>query len=225
MSNIAIVVPARLTSKRFPRKLLHPIQDKPLILWTAERITFQVPDLPLYFAVEDQELFNLLKDRGYQPIITSDQHPCGTDRIAEANEKIQAEFIINVQADEPLVTWSQIKTLSELIQNPNVEMATLATPFQNAEDFNNPDKVKVVFDNQYRALYFSRSMIPFARDYSVLSKVIGCRKIPATGIWDYMPTPRILLTNSEKCHRGVWKKLNAWNSYALWKTVASSRLE
>jgi len=163
MSNIAIVVPARLTSKRFPRKLLHLVQNKPLILWTAERIASEVPDLPLHFAVEDEELFNLLEDHGYQPIKTLSEHPSGTDRIAEANEKIQADYIINVQADEPLVTSSQIETLRELIHEPDIDMATMAAPFTQVDDYRDPDKVKVVFDNQNRALYFSRSPIPFAR--------------------------------------------------------------
>ena len=163
MSNIAIVVPARLASKRFPRKLLHLVQNKPLILWTAERISSEAPDLPLHFAVEDEELFNLLEDHGYQPIKTSNEHPSGTDRIAEANEKIKADYIINVQADEPLVTSSQIETLKELIHEPDIDMATMAVPFSKADDFRDPDKVKVVFDNQNRALYFSRSPIPFAR--------------------------------------------------------------
>lgn len=164
MSDIAIVVPARLASKRFPRKLLYLVQNKPLILWTAQRIATEVPDIPLHFAVEDQELFNLLEDNGYKPIKTSAEHPSGTDRIAEANKKIKADYIINVQADEPLVTASQIKTLKELIHSPDVDMATLATPFRNVDDFHDPDKVKVVFDNRNRALYFSRSVMPFDRD-------------------------------------------------------------
>jgi 3-deoxy-manno-octulosonate cytidylyltransferase (CMP-KDO synthetase) len=163
MSDIAIVVPARLASKRFPRKLLHLVQDKPLILWTAERIASEAPDIPLHFAVEDEELFILLEHHGYQPIKTSAEHPSGTDRIAEANEKIQADYIINVQADEPLVTASQIETLKKLILDPDIDMATMAAPFSKLDDFRDPDKVKVVFDNQNRALYFSRSPIPFAR--------------------------------------------------------------
>ena len=164
MPNIAIVVPARLASTRFPRKLLHLIQNKPLILWTAERISSEVSNIPLYFAVEDEELFTLLKHHGYNPIKTSDGHISGTDRIAEANEKIQADYIINVQADEPLVTSNQIEVLKELIFKPDIDMGTMATSFTRIDYFNDPDKVKVVLDKQNRALYFSRSPIPNIRN-------------------------------------------------------------
>ncbi len=166
MPNIAIVVPARLDSKRFPHKLLYPILGKPLILWTAERIAKQAPDVPLYFAVEDEVLLELLEKQGYQPIMTSRKHQSGTDRISEANECIQANYLINVQADEPLVTEKQIKTLSQLITSADVDMATLATPFEKEEDFHDPDKVKVVLNTESRALFFSRSAIPFSRDHN-----------------------------------------------------------
>jgi 3-deoxy-manno-octulosonate cytidylyltransferase (CMP-KDO synthetase) len=91
------------------------------------------------------------------------QHPSGTDRIAEANRTVRADRVINVQADEPLVTGRQIRTLAELIAGP-VAMATLATPFRRIVDFYNPNQVKVVMRRDGRALYFSRSRLPFSRD-------------------------------------------------------------
>ncbi len=163
MPEIAIVVPARLASTRFPRKLLYEIKGKPLLLWTAQRIAAEAPDLPLYFAVDELTLGNLLSAHGYESIITSKSHPSGTDRIAEANEKIGADFVINVQADEPMVTGRQIRALADLIRS-GADMATLATPFRREEDFHDSNKVKVVLDEKGRALYFSRSPIPFARD-------------------------------------------------------------
>ena len=164
MPEIAIVVPARLASMRFPRKLLYEIKGKPLLLWTAERIASQVPNLPLYFAVDEPALGDLLAAQGYESILTSREHPCGTDRIAEANDRIGADYVINVQADEPMVTKGQIETLASLIRGGG-DMATLAVPFRREEDFNDYNKVKVVLDEKDRALYFSRSPIPFAREH------------------------------------------------------------
>lgn len=163
MPDTVIIVPARLASVRFPKKLLHVIHGKPLILWTAERIAAQAPELPLYFAVDDKELLDLLKEHGFNARLTDPGLPNGTDRVAEANREIGADFVINVQADEPLVTGDQINRLNDLIHGEAV-MATLAIPFDSVEDFNDHDKVKVVFGKDGNALYFSRSPIPYSRD-------------------------------------------------------------
>jgi 3-deoxy-manno-octulosonate cytidylyltransferase (CMP-KDO synthetase) len=163
MPKTAIVVPCRLESTRFPRKLLHAIRGKPLVLWVAERITTQAPEFPLWFAVDHELLRVPLAAAGFQTILTAPTHQSGTDRLAEANRTVRADCVINVQADEPLVTGAQIRRLAELIAGP-VAMATLATPFQTAADFTNPNQVKVVVRNDGRALYFSRSAMPYARD-------------------------------------------------------------
>jgi 3-deoxy-manno-octulosonate cytidylyltransferase (CMP-KDO synthetase) len=163
MMKLAIIVPCRLESTRFPRKLLHPIRGQPLLRWVAERIVAQVPELPLFFAVDDEQLRAPLAAKGFQTIMTSPAHASGTDRLAEANRTVQAERVINVQADEPLVTGAQIRTLVQLISG-DASMATLATPFQRAADFTNPNQVKVTFGRDGRALFFSRSPLPFARE-------------------------------------------------------------
>ena len=163
MSSTAIIVPCRLESSRFPRKLLHNIKGKPLVLWVAERIAQEAPQFPLYFAVDHELLSVCLTQAGFKVIMTSSLHASGTDRIAEANEQVKADLIINVQADEPLVSAKQIELLDSLIRG-DAEMATLATPFQTAADFNNPNQVKVVSGKGGKALYFSRSPIPYPRD-------------------------------------------------------------
>jgi len=163
MVSTAIIVPCRLESTRFPRKLLHIIKGKPLLLWVAERIAGQTPEYPLYFAVDHEVLHKCLSSAGFRAIRTRSDHPSGTDRIAEANRQVRADCVINVQADEPLVSARQIRLLAELIAG-HAEMATLATRFQTAADFINPNQVKVACDHAGRALYFSRSAIPHARD-------------------------------------------------------------
>jgi 3-deoxy-manno-octulosonate cytidylyltransferase (CMP-KDO synthetase) len=160
----AIIVPCRLESTRFPRKLLHAIKGKPLLLWVAQRIAAEAPEFPLYFAVDHELLRDAIAPHGFKVIMTSPLHPSGTDRLAEANRTVRADRVINVQADEPLVTGRQIRELARLVGG-EVPMATLATPFRRAVDFQNPNQVKVVIRRDSRALYFSRSGVPFARDH------------------------------------------------------------
>lgn len=160
----AIIVPARLGSTRFPRKMLYPVEGKPLILWTAERIRREVPDVPLHFAVAERELADVVEAAGFPAVLTRNDHPNGTSRIAEANASIGADRVVNIQADEPLVTEQQIRQLSALLGEPDTVMSTLARPFSAARDFMDPNQVKVVIGAGSRALYFSRSPIPFNRD-------------------------------------------------------------
>jgi 3-deoxy-manno-octulosonate cytidylyltransferase (CMP-KDO synthetase) len=163
MPRLAIIVPCRLESKRFPRKLLHKIRGKPLLCWVAERIARVAPEFDLWFAVDDPLLAGCLSPGGYQTLMTRVDHASGTDRIAEANRTVRADHVINVQADEPLVSSDQIRLLARLIAGP-ADMATLATRFSTAADFRNPNQVKVVCDRDGRAMYFSRAPIPYPRD-------------------------------------------------------------
>jgi 3-deoxy-manno-octulosonate cytidylyltransferase (CMP-KDO synthetase) len=163
MQQPVILVPARLASTRFPRKLLHPILGKPLVLHVAERIRSVAPHFRLCFAVDSVEIDNLLSSNGYQTIQTDPAHISGTDRLAEANRLLKASHVINVQADEPLVTGGQIRALADLLA-AGFPMATLAIRFRKPADFLNPNQVKVVFDNDRSALYFSRSPLPYPRD-------------------------------------------------------------
>src|SRR4051812_18109325 len=138
MAQTAIIVPCRLESTRFPRKLLHLIKGRPLLLWVAERIAQEASEFPLYFAVDHELLADCLIMKGFHVIRTSAEHQSGTDRIAEANRTVRADHIINVQADEPLVSGAQIRRLGELLAGP-VSMATLATRFKRVVDFYNPN--------------------------------------------------------------------------------------
>lgn len=163
MSEVAIIVPCRLESTRFPRKLLHKIKGRALLSWVAERIAQQAPEFPLYFAVDHGLLGDCVTQAGFKAIMTASSHQSGTDRIAEANRTIGALRVINVQADEPLVTGAQIRALAGLLKS-GVAMGTMATPFKTAADFANPNQVKVVMRQDGRALYFSRAMTPYPRE-------------------------------------------------------------
>lgn len=164
MAETAIIVPCRLESTRFPRKLLYPIRGRPLLVWVAERIAREAPEFPLYFAVDHELLAECITGAGFKVILTNPTHQTGTDRLAEANRTVRAEHIVNVQADEPLVTGAQIRMLARLLAG-GAPMATLATPFRRAADFYNPNQVKVVLASAARrAMFFSRSPLPYARD-------------------------------------------------------------
>ena len=158
----SIIVPARLGSTRFPRKLLYEIKGVPIVIWTAQRIRSEAPEFPLYFAVDDIELVHCLQSAGFFANLTKQSHSCGTDRIAEANLEVGAAEVINVQGDEPLVHGSQIRALADGLVGV-VAVSTLATRFNSPADYNNSSQVKVVRDYLDHALYFSRSPIPSAR--------------------------------------------------------------
>ena len=159
----AIVVPARLGSQRFPRKLLAPVCGRPLILWTAENLKRIAPEVPLFFAVAEEELAKVLEKDGFSCIMTDPDLPSGTDRIAMANRQIRARWVVNVQADEPVLATDHVDQLFALLSR-GAEMATLATRFVDEEDFKDANKVKVVISEAGLALYFSRAPIPFERE-------------------------------------------------------------
>ena len=160
----SIIVPARLASQRFPEKLLAPIEGIPLILHTARNLKREVPEFEVIFAVDGEKIGNVLRDDGYQVILTDPHLSSGTDRVAFANETLGRKFILNVQADEPMVQRDHIMSLVASLQDSSIPMATLATPFDNFQDYQDPNKVKVVLNEKSCALYFSRLPIPFVRD-------------------------------------------------------------
>jgi len=135
-----------------------------LLHWVAERIAREAPEFPLWFAVDHEILRDCVVAAGFRALMTDPSHVSGTDRLAEANRTVRADFVLNVQADEPLVTGGQIRALASLLAE-GAPMATLGTPFRRAADFTNPNQVKVaIAPATRRALYFSRAPIPFARE-------------------------------------------------------------
>jgi 3-deoxy-manno-octulosonate cytidylyltransferase (CMP-KDO synthetase) len=161
-----LIVPARLASTRFPRKLLQDFRGVPLIVAVGQRLAEQAPGYPLVFAVDSEELADVLAQYGFHAEITDPNLPSGTDRIATVARKLQPRWVINVQGDEPLVRREHIQLLTELLMREEAPMVTLATPFPVDGNPDNPNEVKVVFNQRGKALYFSRSRIPFDREPS-----------------------------------------------------------
>jgi 3-deoxy-manno-octulosonate cytidylyltransferase (CMP-KDO synthetase) len=118
-------------------------------------------------ATDDERIIKVVREFGGEVVMTRDDHPTGTDRLAEVAERLDAELIVNVQGDEPLINPVMIDQAVQPMQdNPKLQMGTLASRIDQLEDFHNPNVVKVVRDSNNLALYFSRAPIPWPRDIS-----------------------------------------------------------
>jgi 3-deoxy-manno-octulosonate cytidylyltransferase (CMP-KDO synthetase) len=162
MKAIAII-PARIASTRLPRKILREIDGRTMLdrVYNAARGAAMLDEVIV--ATDSQEILDVCRKNGWNARMTSDQHRSGTDRVHEVAQAVEADVYVNVQGDEPLARPEHLTTLLELMQDASVEVGTLKTPCVK-EDVANPNAVKVVTDKAGRALYFSRSTIPFDRD-------------------------------------------------------------
>lgn len=158
------VIPARYGSTRFPGKPLALIQGKPMIQWCYESVRKCDLFREVLVATDDERIMEAVASFDGQAVMTSPDHPTGTDRIAEAIKGRPADLIVNVQGDEPLVPTSVLTELVQGMQKTQAEMGTAAVPFScTSRDPEDHNAVKVVVDRRGFALYFSRSRIPFPR--------------------------------------------------------------
>lgn len=161
-SSIAII-PARLASTRLPRKVLREIDGKQMIARVYEAAK-QSPLLrDVIIATDSDEVMQFAQARGWKAQMTSDKHRSGTDRVHEVAQRIPADVYVNIQGDEPLARPEHLDALLQPMQDPKVMVSTIKT-LCPPQDVDNPNAVKVVTDLNGRALYFSRSRIPFDRD-------------------------------------------------------------
>jgi 3-deoxy-manno-octulosonate cytidylyltransferase (CMP-KDO synthetase) len=158
------VIPARYGSSRLPGKALVDLQGKPLLYHVYQRSSRANRLNRLLIATDDDRIYNAAVAFGAEVVMTGKDHRSGTDRIAEAIREVDADIVVNIQGDEPLIDFAAIDETVDLLQNdPSADMATLKTPISEMEDFLNPNVVKVVTDEQDYALYFSRAPIPHVR--------------------------------------------------------------
>lgn len=164
-SGAIAIIPARWGASRFPGKPLHPIAGKPLIQHVWERCGECQNLAAIAIATDDARIAAAAEAFGARAIMTRDDHPSGTDRIAEAAAHFPgARHIINVQGDEPLISPALIDRLAaDLAADPDLPMITAANPISDPADVENPNIVKVVLNIRGEALYFSRSVIPYFR--------------------------------------------------------------
>ena len=167
MSAFRVVIPARFASTRLPGKALLPMAGKPMIQWVCERAGRSRAS-EVIVATDDSRIADAARLFGAHVEMTAATHVSGTDRIAEVARMLgwrDAEIVVNVQGDEPLIPPALIDQVAGLLHaNPEAHMATLSTPLARLEDLLDPNVVKVVAGASGRALYFSRAPIPWHRD-------------------------------------------------------------
>ncbi|MCH7719427.1 MAG: 3-deoxy-manno-octulosonate cytidylyltransferase [Planctomycetes bacterium] len=160
------IIPARYASTRFPGKPLCAETGRPLIEHVYERVAVARSIGKVIVATDDERIAEAVRTFGGEVVMTRRDHPSGTDRVAEVAADLEADIIVNIQGDEPEIEPAFIDRLVDALRaDADVAMATLACPFSAAAeaDPSDPSTVKVVVDRRGRALYFSRSVIPYAK--------------------------------------------------------------
>ncbi len=163
---VACVIPARLASTRFPRKVLAPLAGKPLLQWVWEAAS-HIPFFDeVLIAVDSEETAEVIESFGGRWQMTDVGHANGTERMLElfAKKEIDADIWVNWQADEPFVSEEMIGALLTTVDREGIDVWTLCTPLTDPRHIADPSVVKVVKDHRGRALYFSRAPIPFYRE-------------------------------------------------------------
>ena len=162
------IIPARLNSKRFPKKILMPLNGKPMVANTVER-SLKAKNLDrVILAIDSEEAKNALNGFDFEIVMTSKEHTSGTDRIAEVAQGIEeANIIINIQGDEPMIDIQDIKNLSSIAQKNQSEIATLACKLNDKKKINNENVVKVETFDELEKKRISKA-IKFTRNIQVL---------------------------------------------------------
>jgi 3-deoxy-manno-octulosonate cytidylyltransferase (CMP-KDO synthetase) len=166
---VVAVIPARYSSTRFPAKVVFPIAGKPMVQWVYERARKAERVDQVIVATDDERVAAAVAAFGGQAMMTSPDHGSGTERCAEVAGKIDADVIVNVQGDEPLIHPESLNLVVEpLLIEEQVAMASLMHPLASYQSYLSPNVVKVVRDHQDNAIYFSRAPIPCYREGQAL---------------------------------------------------------
>ncbi len=207
----AVIIPARYDSRRLRGKAVLPralrVTGKYIIQHVYDRAAeARLADLVIV-ATDDRRIADAVREFGGDVCMTRRDHRSGTDRITEVAAQLAHPIIVNVQGDEPEILPRQVDQAVELLlEDPDAVMSTLATPVRSCEEWRDPNVVKVVLDNQGRALYFSRSAIPFYRDHDGALPDAPTLPLHHLGIYGYRrdfllgygALPRSALEESEK---------------------------
>lgn len=182
------IIPARYASTRFPGKPLAKIGDKTMIERVYERVSAVLDNVVV--ATDDDRIKNAVESFGGKAIMTSDRHKSGTDRCREAYRLLgsDADVIINIQGDEPFIAKSQLKALMDCFNDESVQIASLARPYDPARGFEplfDANTPKVVMDKDMNALYFSRSIIPYVRNFDWKEWVDKAQFFTHVGLYGY----------------------------------------
>lgn len=166
MRKIIAIIPSRYGSTRFPGKPLADIKGKPMIQWVYENVSKVIALSDVFVATDDERIFNAVKEFDGKALMTSNEHTCGTDRLAECANILKlnsSDIVLNIQGDEPLIREEMIEDLISCFDSPDVYMGTLKKRIDNKEELENPNVVKVITDINDFAIYFSRFCLPYER--------------------------------------------------------------
>ncbi len=206
------IIPARYQSVRFPGKPLVDLGGKPMIVHTYERASKVKRFAEVVVATDDERIYQTILACGGKAIMTAPSHSSGTDRCADALSQLGYEpentIVVNIQGDEPFIQPRQIEELLACFDNPETQIATLIKEIKTENILQNPNVVKVVISNTYKALYFSRSAIPFLRSISFgnvfFYKHIGIYAYKAQVLNEIVKLPTSSLEQAESLEQLRW---------------------
>lgn len=166
MSEVAIVIPARMESSRFPKKPLAKLLGREMILHVLDRVTEVASKEITYVATDSFEIAQLVEKSGFQVVMTAD-HPTGTDRLAEANRIINAPYVLNIQGDEPAFNPADVEASIEFLKNSGFNAITGYCGAEGYSEFEDTNTIKVAFSRGNSLLYISRAPIPGSKKKDV----------------------------------------------------------
>jgi 3-deoxy-manno-octulosonate cytidylyltransferase (CMP-KDO synthetase) len=221
-----IVIPARHASTRLPGKPLLKQTGKYLIQHVYERARLCQRAADVLVATDDPRIVAAVDGFGGKVVLTRKDHPSGTDRVAEVARRVDGDVIVNLQGDEPLIDPEALDLLIGLLErDPAAEMATLATPFHSEEHFLNPNCVKVVVDDHGRAMYFSRSPIPFVREGKPDFAARPSRFLLHVGIYAYRRSFLLRYAATPPCPLEQIEKLEQLRALAMGVPIQVGQIE
>ena len=182
-----VIIPARYESSRLPAKPLAKIKNKEMILHVCERAKASGA-VSVSVATDHLVIKKIVENAGFEAVMTRVEHGSGSDRIYEASEKLGLDddaIIVNVQGDEPFIPIKNIQQVASIVANTDAKMSTLCCPINDESEVNSQNTVKVIFDKNNKAIYFSRSVIPFVRNKSINSDFSSNNYFRHIGIYAY----------------------------------------
>lgn len=201
---IIAVIPARYASTRFPAKLMQDLAGKSVILTTYQAAVATALFDDVFVVTDSDIIFNEIQSHGGKAIMSVKEHESGSDRIAEAIQNMDVDVVVNVQGDEPFIDKQPLEAVIEVFKkdvDSQIDLASLMRLITNKKDIENPNNVKVVVDQLGRALYFSRSVIPYPRDENAGVRYfqhIGIYAFRKQALLDFYALPMKSLEASEK---------------------------
>lgn len=184
------IIPARYASSRFPAKPLAKIGKMEMVVCVCKRVTESGLFDKVVVATDSRKIFDVVNDYGYQAIMTDENHTCGTERCEEALQIIEQtgekfDIVVNIQGDEPLIQKEQLLSAIAPFKDPQTQITTLCKMIEDTQTLSSPNVVKVVFDYNKNALYFSRSIIPFDRNETLEYSIAKGNYFKHIGLYAY----------------------------------------